>query len=108
MARALFDNADRLLTPGQYVEVKVTLGQRPGALVVPAAAVESGIDGPFVFVVRADSTVSIRAVKTGDTSEGLVAVTSGLTAGERVVVEGQARLRAGSPVRVAPASSPSR
>ncbi len=107
MARALFDNADRLLTPGQYVEVKITLGYLPGTIVVPAAALESGVDGPFVFVVRADSTVGIRAVKTGEAAEGLVAVTSGLTSGERVVVEGQARLRAGSPVQVAPPGSAS-
>jgi multidrug efflux system membrane fusion protein len=108
MARALFDNDDRLLTPGQYVEIKITLGKHAGTLVVPAAAIESGTDGPFVFVVRTDSTVAIRAVKTGESAEGLVAVTSGLTSGEQVVVEGQARLRAGSLVRVAAAASASR
>jgi multidrug efflux system membrane fusion protein len=102
MARALFDNVDRLLTPGQYVEVKVTLGHHPQSLVMPAAALESGVDGPFVFVVRPDSTVAIRAVKAGAPAEGVVAVSSGLASGDKVVVEGQARLRAGSPVRVGP------
>jgi multidrug efflux system membrane fusion protein len=108
MARALFANSDRLLTPGQYAEVTITLGHRPGSLVVPVAALESGVDGPFVFVVRADSTVEIRAVKTGESSEGFAPVTSGLAVGERVVTDGQARLRAGSAVRIAPTAPTSR
>jgi multidrug efflux system membrane fusion protein len=108
MARALFANSDRLLTPGQYAEVTITLGHRPGSIVVPVAALESGVDGPFVFVVRADSTVEIRAVKTGESSEGFAPVSSGLAVGERVVTDGQARLRAGSAVRIAPTGPTSR
>ncbi len=102
MAHALFTNADRTLTPGQYTEVRITLGHRSGAVVVPLTALESGVDGSFVFVVKADSTVEVRPVKTELQSDGLVAIASGLAVGERVVTDGQSRLRAGSPVRVAP------
>jgi multidrug efflux system membrane fusion protein len=105
MARASFANADRKLTPGQYTEVKITLGSRPGGVVVPVTALESSADGPFVFVVRADSTVEIRPVKNDGQGEGFASVASGLAVGERVVTEGQSRLRAGTPVRIAPAAS---
>lgn len=105
MGHALFANADQKLTPGQYVDLRLTLGHRQAAVAVPAAALESGIDGAFVFIVKDDSTVEIRRIKTESESDGFVAVASGLGVGERVVVEGQSRLRAGSLVRFATAAS---
>jgi multidrug efflux system membrane fusion protein len=65
----------------------------PNALVVPSQAVESGVDGPYAFVVTADSTVAIRQLTVGAETAGYRAVTSGLAVGERVVMTGQAQLR---------------
>jgi multidrug efflux system membrane fusion protein len=103
MARAAFTNADRALTPGQYVELTITLGHLGDGVVVPDAAVESGVDGPYVFVVKPDATVEVRPVKLSGRDEGFAAIATGLAAGERVVIDGQSRLRAGSVVQVAPA-----
>jgi multidrug efflux system membrane fusion protein len=92
-AKAAFANAGERLTPGQFAQVSVQLGVIPDALVVPAQAVESGVDGPYVFVVNADATVALRAVQTGAQSAGYRVVTAGLADGDKVVMTGQARLR---------------
>lgn len=92
-AKAVFANADGQLTPGQFAKVTVQLGVLPDALVVPAQAVESGVDGAYVFVVNADATVALRAIQTGVQSAAYRVVTSGLAAGDKVVMRGQARLR---------------
>jgi multidrug efflux system membrane fusion protein len=107
IARATFPNDDGRLTPGQFAQVKIPIDRLPKAIVVPVAAIESGVDGPFVFVVKADSTVEIRPVRVAAESEGWSAVTTGLRAGEKVVTDGQAHLRAGSRVAIA-ASAASR
>ncbi len=104
MAKASFTNEEGGLTPGQFAEVKVTVGRLHNAVVVPAQAVESGLDGPFVFVVKADSTVEIRPIKLAADVDGFSAVASGLAAGERVVTDGQSRLRAGMRIAL-PATS---
>jgi multidrug efflux system membrane fusion protein len=96
IAKAAFDNADGRLTPGQYAQVKVPLSYLRQAVVVPAAAVESGVAGPYVFVVRADSTVELRPVEVRAEVDGAVAIASGVRAGDKVVIDGQTHLRAGS------------
>jgi multidrug efflux system membrane fusion protein len=105
IAKASFANEGAELTPGQFAEVKVEMQRLPNALVIPASAVESGEEGPFVFVVRPDSTVELRAVKLAAEADGFVGVSSGLRAGERVVTEGQTHLRANSRVAVASSAS---
>ncbi|HEY2561698.1 MAG TPA: efflux RND transporter periplasmic adaptor subunit [Caldimonas sp.] len=107
LAKATFPNDDGRLTPGQFAEVKIPIERLPAAVVVPVAAIESGVDGPFVFVVKADSTVEIRPVRVAAESEGWSAVTRGLRAGEKVVTDGQPHLRAGSRVATG-ASAPLR
>jgi multidrug efflux system membrane fusion protein len=94
--KATFRNSDRLLWPGQFAHVSVRLGMVPHASVVPAQAVQTGQDGQFVFVVKADSTVEQRTVTTGETADQDVVITSGLQPGETVVVEGQLRLEPGT------------
>jgi multidrug efflux system membrane fusion protein len=105
MAHALLANAAHELTPGQYVDLRLTLGHRPAAVAIPAAALENSVDGAFVFVVRADSTVEVRSVRADFVSDGFVAIGSGLAVGERVVIEGQSRLRDGTLVQLATAPS---
>ncbi|GJD50230.1 Multidrug resistance protein MdtA [Methylobacterium crusticola] len=101
-AWALFPNDDDRLWPGQYVRVEVDLGSRPGTVTVPQTAVQPGQDGSFVWVVRQDRTVERRSVEVLASKDGKAALSRGLEAGERVVVEGQFRVRAGSAVTERP------
>jgi multidrug efflux system membrane fusion protein len=79
---------------------------RTGAVIVPAAAIQRGPQGTFVYVVKADRTVEVRPLTPGPTTEGETAVDAGLEAGETVVVDGVDKLRAGALVDVrAPAAA---
>lgn len=98
--KAVFPNEDNALFPNQFVNVRLLVDTLQGTLIVPSAAVQRGPQGTFVYVVKEDNSVDVRAVGTG-TSEGMdTAIDSGLTAGERVVVDGVDKLRAGSVVQV--------
>lgn len=107
IAKAVFDNPDSMLTPGQFAQVSVQLNKLPGALAVPSQAVESGVDGPYAFVVNADSTVAIRHLTVGPEASGYRVATSGLEVGERVVMTGQAQLRNKTKVDIATTPSAS-
>jgi multidrug efflux system membrane fusion protein len=98
--KATFDNPERRLWPGQFVKVTVTTGVEANALVVPSQAVQTGQDGPYVYVVKDDMTVEPRQVKPGASAEGVVAIAKGLAAGERVVTDGQLRLFPGAKVEL--------
>ncbi|GJE00739.1 efflux RND transporter periplasmic adaptor subunit [Methylobacterium isbiliense] len=104
-AWALFPNEDERLWPGQYVRVEVDLGRRPNTVTVPQVAVQPGQDGSFVWVVRPDGIAERRSVEVLSASAGSAALTRGIAAGERVVVEGQVRVRHGQPVTERPQSS---
>jgi len=87
----------------------VTVTVEPDTLVVPLAAVQTGQDGRFVFVVKADSTAEVRPVMVAREAVGQAIIGSGLAENETVVVEGQLRLSPGSkvaarPVKPAPAA----
>lgn len=96
-------NAERLLRPGQFVDVEIELEVRPEAVVVPEEAVVPRGGENFVFVV-ADGTAELREVALGERAPGRVEVVSGLAAGERVVVAGQQKIQDGSPVEAAAAA----
>lgn len=98
--RALFDNQDEALFPNQFVNARLEVDVLHDATVMPTAAVQRGAPGTFVYVINADDTVAVRPVKLG-TSEGeRVAVLSGLTPGDRVVVDGADKLRDGAKVEL--------
>lgn len=97
-AKALIPNEDGALWPGQYVDVAIELGKVAGAVTIPMVAVQPGQDGPFVYVVGQDGTAALRQVRTGETLGQAIVIRAGLAAGERVVVEGQQRLRDGARV----------
>jgi multidrug efflux system membrane fusion protein len=99
--KAQFANDDRALFPNQFVNVRMKLDRLTGVVVIPSAAVQRGSQGLFVYVVRADSTVTQRVVKLGPAEGQRVAVTEGLAAGDVVVVDGMDRLRPGAEVDVA-------
>ncbi len=100
--KAVFDNKDGLLWPNQFVNARLLLDVKKGAVVIPAAAIQRGTQGTFVFVVGNDSTAQIRQVNIGVTDGNLIAVDSGLTPGEQVVTDGQDKLQAGSKVQPHP------
>jgi membrane fusion protein, multidrug efflux system len=102
-AKAIFDNEGDQLWPGQYVRIEVDLGARPNVTTVPLVAVSPGQGGTFAFVVKADGTVERRKVEIADSRNEIAVIASGIRPGEKVVIEGQARLSDGSPVVEKPA-----
>ena len=104
--KAEFSNTEGLLFPNQFVNVRMLLGQEKDLAVVPVAAVQRGSQGTFAYVVKPDSTVSMRVVKTGLVDGERVAIASGLTAGERVVIDGADKLREGARVEVIDRNTP--
>ena len=98
-AKARFDNAAGKLFPQQFVNVQLLLRNVP-AVVVPVTAVRTGVNGDYVYVINEDRTVSLRKVKRGQATVGLVAIAEGLQAGERVVTEGGDRLQDGMAVQL--------
>ena len=97
--KATFQNDDRRLYPGQFVNVVLTLGVENQALVVPSQAVQMGQDKSFVYVVKFDQTVEVRTVKTGSTIDNMTVIDDGLKVGEQVVTDGQLRLVPGAKVQ---------
>ncbi|GEJ57108.1 efflux RND transporter periplasmic adaptor subunit [Anaeromyxobacter diazotrophicus] len=96
--KAVAPNPKRALWPNQFVNARLRLGTREGALVLPASAVQRGPNGTFVYVVGADSTVSPRPVEVEATVGDLAVLAKGVAEGERVVTEGQNQLRPGAKV----------
>jgi multidrug efflux system membrane fusion protein len=98
--KATFDNTDKKLWPGLFVNVVVKLTHEPHAILVPSQAIQSGQEGQFVWVVKPDLTVETRPVETERGLDGDVIVKKGLQAGERVVTDGQIRLVKGAQVEI--------
>ena len=96
--KATFANPDRRLWPGQFARITLRLAMLTGAIVVPSQAVQTGQDGQYVFVVKQDSSVEQRPVKTAQRLEDAIVIESGLKTGEIVVTEGQLRLEPGAKV----------
>ncbi len=96
--RASLPNPTLSLWPGQYVNVTVNAGTMPQMTSIPTVAVQPSQKGPFVYVVKADNTVEMRPVQVALTEGDNSAVSQGLKSGERVVIEGQTKLKNGSPV----------
>ncbi len=99
--RAQFDNADNALFPNQFVNARLLIKTLENAVTVPTSAILRGSPGAYVYVINADNTVSVRQITTSAIDGNVTAVTSGLSAGERVVIDGTDRLRDGLKVSVA-------
>jgi membrane fusion protein (multidrug efflux system) len=104
--RAMFPNPDDILTSGQTVRVIIEEKGGDKVLVIPQSAIATDQTGPYVFVVGENNTVEQRRLKLGANREGLAVVEDGVKPGERVVVQGQQRIRAGITVAPQLASSP--
>ncbi len=104
--RASLPNADLSLWPGQYVNVVLNAGTMPQMVSVPTVAVQPSQKGPFVYVVKPDNTVEMRPVQVALTAGQNSAVSQGLKSGEKVVVEGQTRLKDGAAVHEGDQTAP--
>jgi len=98
--KATFPNHDQALWPGQFANVTLDLSVEPGAVVAPAAAIQTGQQGDYVFVVKDDRTVESRSVRVSRTVGRKAVIAQGLEAGETVVTDGQLRLAPGAKIEV--------
>ena len=98
--KATFPNPKLKLWPGQFVNLRLLVRTDQGALTIPAAALQRGPDGMFVYIVKPDSTVAEQPVTVANNSETVAVVTQGLEAGQQVVTSNAFRLEPGTLVRV--------
>ena len=103
--KASFPNEDSSLWPGQFVSARILVETRSNATVVPREVVQSGLDGPFAYVVKGDNTVEARQLKLGPTVDAFTVVEAGLKPGERVVSDGQSKLQPGARITTVDAAS---
>jgi multidrug efflux system membrane fusion protein len=97
--RASFPNAKHMLWPGELIDARLLLETRHDGLTIPASAVQQGPSGSFVWVIGPDESVQTRPVVVSQISEGQALIDFGLQANEKIVVQGQYRLVAGTHVR---------
>lgn len=90
--KATFDNKDRRLWPGEFVDVVLNLSMQKNAVIVPTTAVQTGQQGQYVYVVKPDSTAESRFISVERTYQNVSIVSKGLNPGEQVVVDGQLRV----------------
>jgi multidrug efflux system membrane fusion protein len=96
--KASFENADRALWPGEFVDARVQVATVNAATVVPAKAVERGQNGTYVFRIKPDETVEVCSVTVSHITAGIAIIADGLAPGDRIVVEGQYRVQPGARV----------
>lgn len=104
--KAVFENANERLWPGEFVNVQTTLRTDPNAIVAPATAVQVGQNGTYCYVVTNDNTVEYRPVTVSRTIGGQSVIEKGLVEGERVVTDGQLRLTNGSRIDIRTTAEP--
>jgi membrane fusion protein, multidrug efflux system len=103
--KATFPNTDLRLWPGQFVNARLLVTVRKGAIVVPDPVIQRGPEGTFAFVIKDDQTVEVRPVKVAarnpaQVGQGETIIEEGLRPGERIVVDGQYKLQQGSHVKI--------
>ena len=98
--RAIFENANKELWPGQFVRVRLVLHTLPDAVIVPYTALQLTQSGPLLFVVKANQTVEQRAVTLGQREDDNIVILKGIEAGETIVTEGQLNLYEGAKVDI--------
>jgi membrane fusion protein, multidrug efflux system len=104
--KAVFDNKDNVLWPNQFVNIRLLLEVRKNSTVIPAAAIQRGPQGTYVFGVKPDHTVEIRPVTIAFTQDNLSTVTSGLAPNDMVVTDGQDKLQDGSQIEIRAPGAP--
>ena len=104
--KATFANADHALWPNAFVKARLVLATNKGALALPNSTIQRGPQGTFVYVVKGDQTVEVRAIEVATIQGDTAIIQSGIDVGERVVSEGQNQLRPGAKVAVRSAPEP--
>ena len=104
--RATIPNNDHRFWPGRFVKIRLVLDTLERAVLVPAGAPQTSAQGPFVYVVKEDSTAEQRKVTPGQRQGDLVVISQGLQPGEQVVINGQLGVTPGGKVRVDPGAAP--
>jgi multidrug efflux system membrane fusion protein len=99
--KGTFPNPGLKLWPGQFINARLLLSIRTNGIVVPASVVQRGPEGPYAFVVKEDMSVEMAKLKVAEIDQGMALIDSGLTPGQRVVVDGQYKLQPGSKVKPA-------
>jgi len=102
--KARFANPQHALWPGQYVNVNLQMSERGMALTLPAAAVQRNQDGTYVYIVKADDTVAIQPIEVVRMQDGMAVIGKGLASAQRVVLDGQYKLKPGSRITEASAA----
>lgn len=105
--RAVLENKKQQLIPNQFVNVHLLSSVKHDAVLIPTAAVQQGISGSFVYFVKPNLTVTARKIKTGAIQGDNILVSSGLTFGDKVVIDGVDRLKEGTKVQLVNRDSPS-
>src|SRR6202045_2832151 len=106
--RAQFTNDTRVLYPNQFVNICLLLDTQKHVTTISTAGVQRGVPGTFVYLVNADSTVSVRPIQIGVTEGDRVEVLSGLTPGDRIVIDGADKLRDGAKINVRSEADPAK
>jgi multidrug efflux system membrane fusion protein len=96
--KARFSNPARTLWPGEFVNARLQVGTAHDGLVVDSRVVQRGPHGVFAYIIKPDNSVEMRSIEPGQDYGGQTLITKGLSANERVVVDGQVRLQTGSKV----------
>jgi multidrug efflux system membrane fusion protein len=104
--KATFENADERLWPGEFVNVRLVIDVRIGAVTVPERAIMQGPEGYYAYTVNPDNTVQRHPVDVAGMQDGLAVVTQGIVNGDKIVVDGQYRLSEGSRVKIDTAAPP--
>jgi multidrug efflux system membrane fusion protein len=105
--RAQFANETETLYPNQFVNIRLLLDTHKDVTTISTAGIQRGVPGTFVYLVNADSTVSVRPIQLGVTDGDRVEVRSGLAPGERIVIDGADKLRDGAKINVRSETLPS-
>jgi multidrug efflux system membrane fusion protein len=103
--KSVFNNTDNSLFPNQFVNVHLLVDTKKNVVIVPTAAILRGSQGIYVFAVGTDNTVKVRNITVAESNGTVTGVTSGLSAGDVVVIDGQDKLQDGSKVDPRPASA---
>lgn len=97
--KATFENVDERLWPGEFVNARLVVTVRKGAITVPQRDIMQGPEGSYAYIVKPDDTVQRQAVEVEEAQDGLAVVTKGLASGQKVVLDGQYRLTEGAHIK---------
>jgi multidrug efflux system membrane fusion protein len=106
--KAQFENQQRTLFSNQFVNIKMKLDTLQRVILAPNAAIQHGANGAFVYVVKDDLTITVKAIKTAASDGNNTVISEGLSVDEKLVIDGADKLREGSQVNIAGQTPPAR